>query len=87
MGQMDAPSSWKIVKLVFLRKPDAEPPKRIRSYRAVAFKSVMSKWGDASCVILRLEKEEEPESWKKLRVGRIEGISCQHLQVIMRNLL
>ena len=25
MGQMKAPSSWKIVKLAFLRKPDAEP--------------------------------------------------------------
>ena len=33
LGQMEAPSSWKIVKLVFLRKPDAEPKKRIRSYR------------------------------------------------------
>ena len=28
MGQMDAPSSWKIVRLVSLRKPDAEPKKR-----------------------------------------------------------
>ena len=27
MGQMDAPSSWKIVRLVSLRKPDAEPKK------------------------------------------------------------
>ena len=25
MVQMEAPSSWKIVKLVFLRKPDAGP--------------------------------------------------------------
>ena len=24
MGQMEAPSSWKIVKLVFSRKPDAD---------------------------------------------------------------
>ena len=27
MGLEEAPSCWKIVKLVFLRKPDAEPPK------------------------------------------------------------
>ena len=27
MGQMEAPSSWKIVKLVFLRKQDAQPKK------------------------------------------------------------
>ena len=25
MGLMEAPSPWKIVRLVFLRKPDAEP--------------------------------------------------------------
>ena len=42
--------------------------------------SVMSKWC-ASCIILRLEKEKF-ESWKKLHV-----ISCQHLQVMMTNLL
>ena len=31
------------MKLVFLRKPDAEPRKGIRSYRAAALTSVMSK--------------------------------------------
>ena len=56
MGQMEAPSSWKIVKLVFSRKPDAEPKKGIRSHRAM---SVMG----------------------------IDGISCQHVQVMMTNLL
>ena len=56
LGQMQSPSSWKIVKLVFLRKPDAEPKKGIRRYRAIALTSVMSKWY-ASCIILRLEKE------------------------------
>ena len=55
MGQMESPSSWKIVKLVFLRKPDVAPKKGIRSYRAIALTSVMSKWY-ASCIILRLEK-------------------------------
>ena len=44
MGQMEAASSWKVVKLVFLRKFDAEPKKGIRSYRAIALTSVMSKW-------------------------------------------
>ena len=54
-------SSWKIVKLVFLRNPDAEPKKGIRSYRA--------KCADVGVVevarivfILRLEKEGELES-------------------------
>ena len=40
-GLMEAPSSWMIVKLVFLHKPDAEPNKGIRSYRATALTSVM----------------------------------------------
>ena len=43
MGQEGAPNSWRIVKLDFLRKPDAEPQKRIRSCRAIALASVMSK--------------------------------------------
>ena len=39
----DAPSSWKSVKLVFLRKPEAVPKKEMRSYSAAALTSVMSK--------------------------------------------
>ena len=37
----------------------------------------MSMWY-ASCVFLRLENVKESESWKKLYVGGIDGISCQH---------
>ena len=48
-------------KLVFLREPDAEPKKGIRSYWSIALTSVMSKWY-ASCIILRLEKERKPEN-------------------------
>ena len=58
MGKMEAPNSWKIVKLVFLRKPDAAPKKGIRSYRAIALTSVMSKWY-AACLIQLLEKEKK----------------------------
>ena len=42
MGQMEAPSSWKVVKLVFLLKLDAEPKKGIRSCKATALTSVFS---------------------------------------------
>ena len=75
MGHMEAQSSWKIVRLVFFRKPDAEPKKGIRSYTAIALTSVMSKWY-VSRIIVRLEQRREPENWKKLHVGRINGISC-----------
>ena len=74
------------LKVVFLRKFDAEPKKGHRSHRTIALTSVMSKWF-ASCIILRLEQEREPEKWKKLHVGGVNGISCQHLQVMAANLL
>ena len=63
---------------MFLRKPDAAPTEGIRSYRAIALTSVMSKWY-ASCILLRLEKEKEPEKRKKLHTGGMDRISCQHL--------
>ena len=86
MGQMESPSSWKVVKVVFLRKPDAVSKKGIRSHRAIALTSVMSKW-HASCILLRLEKETEPDKCKNQHVGRVDGIRCQHLQVMVTNLL
>ena len=43
MGREKAPNIWKIVNLLFLRKPDAEPKKRIKSYRPIALTSVKSK--------------------------------------------
>ena len=72
MRQMEAPCSWKIVKLVLLCRTE-----RDQKLQAIALTSVMSKWF-ASCIILRL---------MKLQVGGIEGISCQHFQVLMSNLL
>ena len=59
--------------------------KGIRSCRAVALTSVMSKWY-ATCTLLRLEKEKQSEKWKNLHVGGVDGISCQHLQVMVTNL-
>ena len=68
MGQVEAPSSWKIVRLVFLRKPDAVPKKGIRSFRATALTSVVSK-RYAACINHRLEKKNL-RAGKKLHVGR-----------------
>ena len=86
LGQMESPSSWKVVKLVLLRKRDAAPTKGMRSYRAIALTSVMSKWY-ASCIFLRLEKEKETEKWENLHIGGVEEISCQHLQVMLTNVI
>ena len=86
MGTMESPSSWKVVKLVFLRKPDAAPAEGVRSYRAIALTSVMSKWY-ASYILLRLVKEKEPEKWKKLHIGGLDdwmGFHWEWQEVRMR---
>ena len=63
-----------------------EREKSLKTGRTCIQKSVMSKWY-AACVILRLEKEKEPEKCEDLHVGGLDGISCQHLQVLATNLL
>ena len=69
LGQIDAPCSWQIVKLVFLRKPDAELKKEIRSDREIALTSAMSKWY-ASCVMMRMKKVKVPETLEQIAHGR-----------------
>ena len=86
MGSMEPPNSGKIVQLLFLRKPNAQPRKGIKGYRPVALSSVMSTWY-ASCVMMLIEGERAPESWGRLLVGGINNTSCQHLQVMLTNLL
>ena len=46
----------------------------IRRCRAIALTSVMSKWY-ASCVMIRMEKEREPETWKRLHMGGVNKTS------------
>ena len=65
MGMMEFSSSWKVVKMVFLKNPDAPPTKGIRSHRAVPLTSVMSEWY-ASCILLRLEKEKGARKMEEL---------------------
>ena len=48
----------------------------------MALISVMSKWY-ATCIIPRVEKDKEPEEMKQLQVGGTDGVSLQHLQVLM----
>ena len=67
MGKMGAPSSWKIVKLVFLRKQDAEPKRgisKLEGHRADI--------GDVDVVRVlyySASGKEKFESWKRLHVG------------------
>ena len=59
----------------FLWKLDAEQKNGIRSYKPTAFTTVMSKWC-ASCVMMLVEKEKEPESW------RVTNTACACTQVM-----
>ena len=36
---------------------------------------------------LRYERDKEPEGWKQVHVGGMDGISCQHLQEMMTQLV
>ena len=71
--------------VVFLRKPDATKARdqKLQDHRVDI--------GDVELVrivfYLRLDKEKEPESWKKLHMGGIDAVSCQHDQLMMTNLL
>ena len=85
MGRAETQNSRTIVQLVFLRRPDAEPKKGIRSLTAIALTAFVSKWY-ATCVVLRKEEDKEPEELKKVHVCGVNGICCQHLQVLMTHL-
>ena len=78
MGMMESPSSWKVVKLVFFRKLGCSPVQKDQKLQSNI---------EVVCIMLRLEKEKEPEKWMKLHIGGLDGISCQHLQVMMTNVI
>ena len=67
---------------------DLEETKEVQENRIDCSKKtcdqLFSKWY-TSCIILRQEQEREPEIWKKLHVGGLNGTSCQHLQVMATN--
>ena len=67
MGREEYHSSWKIVKLVFLREPDAEPKKGIRCCRAIAPASLMSKW---------YVRVVQLDDWKKRKNIKGRSINC-----------
>ena len=62
-GLHTAPVAWKVLRLVFLKTPDAKHEKDIRGFRAIALMSVWAKWYCAVLVEM-LHEEEEPSQWK-----------------------
>ena len=84
-GESRAPEAWKVLRLVFLKKPDAKLEKGLRGFRAIAPLSVFSKWYTTVLVDM-LHDEKEPSEWKKLHVGAERGVNCEHMQVLVTNI-
>ena len=80
-----APEAWKILRFVFLKKPNAKLEKGLRVFRAIALLSVFSKWY-TTVVVDMLHDENEPSEWKLLHVGAERGVTCEHMQVLVTNI-
>ena len=84
-GECRAPEAWKILCLVFLKKPDAKLERGLRGLRAIALSSVFFKWYTTVLVDL-LHEENEPIVWRSLHVGAERGVNCEHMQVLLTNI-
>ena len=70
---------WVIVKLVFLRKPDAEPKKVIKSYCHHSHASIVEGVRDMHHSAIGKRKMNS-RCAKQLHVGGFDVISCLHLE-------
>ena len=68
---MEAPSSWKTVKLILLKETGRCTKERNQKVLAIALTSVFSKWY-ASCLILGFERERKPLNLEETACGRME---------------
>ena len=73
-GESLAPEAWKILRLVFLKKPDARLERDLRGSRAIALLSVLSKWYTSVFVGL-------------VHVGAERGVNCEHMQAFLTDIL
>ena len=73
-----APEPWTILRLVFLKKPDAQLEKGLRGFRAIALMSVFPKRYVTVLVDL-LHQEKEKVEWRRLHVGAERGVNCEHM--------
>ena len=77
-GDCRAPEAWRILRLLFLKKPDARLEKGLRGFRSIALLSVFSKWYTTVLVDL-LHEETEPVEWTSPHVGAERGVNCEHM--------
>ena len=84
-GECRAPEAWKVLRFVFLKKPDAKLEKGFRGFRAIALLSVFSKWY-ATVLVDMLRDEKEPSEWKRLHVGAERGVNCEHMRAFVTSI-
>ena len=84
-GECRAPEAWTILRLVFLKKPDAKLEKGLRGFRAIALLSVFCKWY-ATVLVGLLHEEMESVEWKSLHVEAERGVNCEHMQALVTNM-
>ena len=65
-GDCRALEAWKVLRHVFLKKPDAKLEKGLRGFRAIALLSVFSKWY-ATVLVDMLHEEKELSEWERLQ--------------------
>ena len=61
-GECRAPEACRVLRLVFLQKPDAKFEQGLRGFRAIALLSVLSEW-KATILVDLLHDEKEPVEW------------------------
>ena len=80
-GECRAPEAWKILRQVFLQKPDASLEKGLRGFRAVALRSVFST-SYTTVLVELVHEEKEPIECFTCEAER--GVDCEHMQDLLR---
>ena len=76
--------AWKVLRLVFFKKPDIKLEMGLRGFRAIALFSVCGTrpfWW--TCCMRRRSRL----NGKALRVGARRGVNCEHMQALVMNFL
>ena len=84
-GECRAPDARKVLRLVFLKKPDTKLEKGLREFRVIALLSVLSQWYITVLVDL-VHEEKEPAEWRSRHVGAERGVNCKHMQALVTNI-
>ena len=70
-GDCRVAEAWRILSLVFPKKPDARLEKGLRGFRGTPVLEDL------------LHEEKEPIEWLSLHVGAERGVNCEHMQGLL----